>query len=115
MASLYERLLGLHSDRPKIPVHPFRATMAEWRRGRLTANQASDVILHQAGVSLDAMERTEVQDLIATVPGGTTTANVAARVDRLIEIDDVLLLLDAGSPLYDTAALIRTRLGVPTR
>jgi hypothetical protein len=116
MASLYERLMGIHADRPKIPVHQFQAIAAEWAKGQITSVQAQTAIATVSrGVGLDATEQLEAQDLVATVPTGGTTANQAARALRLLEIDEVLLLADRGTPPYDTAQAVRTRLGVPTR
>lgn len=113
MASLYERLMGVHPTRPKIPIHQFQACTAEWQRGQLTGAQANTVIESVSGMGLDATEQTEVQDLVTTVPTGATAANKADRALRLIEIDQVLLLCESGT--YTDPAAVRTRLGVPTR
>ena len=114
MASLYERLMGIHATRPKIPVHQFQAISAEWARGQITGAQANTAIAAiSANVGLDATEQTEAQDLVTTVPTGAGTE--AARALRIQEIDQVLLLADMRIAPYDTAAAVRTRFGVPTR
>lgn len=113
MASLYERLMGVHPSRPKIPIHQFQACTAEWVRGQLTGAQANTVIESVSGIGLDATEQTEVQDLVATVPIGTTAANKADRALRLIEIDQILLLCESGT--FAGPVAVRARLGVPTR
>jgi hypothetical protein len=115
MASLYERLMGTHPTRHKIPVHQFQALAAEWAKGQITGAQALSGIEQASGMPLDATEQQEAQDLIATVPTGSTAAIKADRALRLIEIDQVLLIADAQTPPYNTSAAVRTRLGVPTR
>jgi hypothetical protein len=112
MASLYERLMGLHPTRPKIPVHQFQSLAAEWARGQITGVQANAAILQCSGVGLDATEQLEAQALVDTVPVGTTADLKADRALRVQVIDQVLLLADQGLPPYDTAAAVRTRLGV---
>lgn len=107
---LYERLLG--TEQPKIPIHQFQATAAEWARGNMTALQANTIIQAVSGAPLSPSEQIEAQTLVATVPVGTTAAIKADRALRLIEIDQVLLLVDLGLPPYDTAVAIKTRLGV---
>jgi hypothetical protein len=115
MPSLYERLTGVHPDRPKIPVHQFQSIAAEWARSNITGQQALAAIEAVSGVGLDATEQLEAQDLVATVPTGNTADLRAQRALRMLEIDQVLLLADAHVPPYNTTAAIRTRLGVPTR
>jgi lysozyme family protein len=117
MASLYERLMGAHPDRPKIPVHQFQSIAAEWARGNLTGPQALAYVEQLSGVTLDATEQAEAQDLVATVtaiPSGTA-AGLAQRALRIQEIDQVLLLAETRIAPYDTPAAVRARLGVPTR
>jgi hypothetical protein len=103
--ALYERLLGLSGD--KIPVHQFQATLAEFGRDRLTGAQAQSVIESVSGSPLDAAGVTEAQALLATVSG-----SAAARLARVAEIDHVLMLAEIRAPGYDTAALVKARLGV---
>jgi hypothetical protein len=119
MASLYERLAGVHPTRSKIPIHQFQSIIAEWARGNMTGAEANTNIAGVSGLALDATETLEAQDLVATVPTGNTAALQAARALKLIEIDQVLMLAEvtvgAGiAPLSSTAA-VRTRLGVQTR
>lgn len=119
MASLYERLTGIHATRSKIPIHAFQSIVAEWARGNITGAQANVMITDCSGLALDATEQLEAQDLVATVPTGSTTANQAARALKLIEIDQILLMAEFTVPdgvaPYNTTAAIRTRLGVVTR
>lgn len=105
--ALFERLAG--TEEPKVPIHQFQALAAEWARGNLTGVQANAAIASLTGAALDAEASTEAQNLVNTVPTGNTTANQAARALRLLEIDQVLLLLDVA--IY-TPAQARTRLGL---
>lgn len=110
--ALVERLMGIDA-RPKIPVHGFQAVLAEWARGNLTGAQAQAAIASlSGGVNLDAGETAEAQTLVNSVPTGSTAAAQAARALRIIEMDQVWLLADAAVPPYNTAAAIRTRLGL---
>jgi hypothetical protein len=102
---LYERLIGTEDF--KIPVHQFQATLAEFGRNRLTSQQAQTVIASISGAPLDATATSEAQTLLATVTGSAT-----ARLARVTEIDHVLMLAESRVPGYDTAAAVKTRLGV---
>jgi hypothetical protein len=113
MASLYERLMGVHATRPKIPVHQFQALASEWARTQITGAQANVGITSISGIGLDSTEVTEAQDLLATVPTGP--GSEAARALRMLEIDQILLLADLRVPPYDNPDTVRTRFGVPTR
>lgn len=102
--ALYDRL-----GRPeffKIPVHQFSALMHEFARGQITGAQAQDAITQLSGAPLDAGEIVEAQTLLATITG-----SAAAKLTRAKEIDDVLMLAEAGS-IYGTSASVKTRLGV---
>jgi hypothetical protein len=109
--ALYDRIIGrsdlLESVDGKIPVHAFSAIIAEFGRGRLTGAQAQTAISDVSGSPLAASEITEAQTLLATI-SGTTTAKLA----RVKEIDDVLMLGEFGISAYDTPTEIKTRLGV---
>ena len=107
---LYERLLNQES--PRIPVHAFQAVAAEWARSELTGAQANAVIEALTGAPLDPTAQAEAQALVAAVPTGSTATNKADRALRIHEIDQILLLADAQAPGYDTAAALKTRLGV---
>lgn len=108
---LIERLMGLET--PKVPVHLFQSVMAEWARGNMTGAQANSCIAAASGgVPLDSAATAEAQALVNTVPVGTTTANKADRALRLQEIDQILLIADTRSAPYNTAAAVRTRLGI---
>jgi hypothetical protein len=117
MPSLYERILEVHPTRPKIPVDTLFSVIGERQRGQVTVDQADAVIATESGgFGLDTVERQEVADLLATIPGGNTTAARLDRNDRIREIRDVFLLCDQRHPPhYDTPANVRARLGVPTR
>ena len=107
---LIERLMGL--EEPKIPVHAFQALCAEWARGNITGAQAQAAIVAATGVALDAAAQAEAQALVNTVPGGSTADEKADRALRMQVIDQVLLVADRRIPPYDTAAAVRTRLGI---
>ena len=109
---LYERLMGVDTANPKIPVHQFQALVAEWAKGQITAAQARAGITQISGAALTPAEETEIQTLVNTVPTGTTAAVKADRALRLLEIDEVMLLVDSRIPPYDNPANVRTRLGV---
>jgi hypothetical protein len=104
---LYERLLGVDADNPKIGLHGFAATMAEFARGRLTGAQAQAAVTVLSGAPLTASEVSEAQTLLNTISGSAT-----ARLARAKEIDDVLMLGENGVAQYDTAAELKARLGV---
>lgn len=110
--ALYERLLGRNDAGErvdgKIRLHGFNAVMGEVARGRLTGAQANAAIdlLSKAG-PLDASERTEAQTLVASIAGSAT-----AKLARAKEIEDVLMLAEAGVVQYDTPTEVKTRLGV---
>lgn len=110
--ALYPRLLGIEGPLPKIPVHAFQATVCEWGRGKLNASQANAVIAASSGVGLDAGEIADATALVNTIPAGGTTANQAARANRLLEINHVLLLADGRLPGYSTEAELRAKLGL---
>jgi hypothetical protein len=114
--ALYDRLLGVDdAGQPvtgQIPIHQFQACAAEWAKGRITGAQAQSIITAVSGSALTSAEQTEAQTLIDTVPTGGTTANQAARALRMLEIDQVLLLADAGVPGYSTPTEVKAKLGV---
>lgn len=97
--ALYERLMGIET--PKLSPHHLMAVLAEVQRGTMTGAQAS------AFLGLDTDERSE-----ATTLFGTFTGNVAQKLARALEVHDVLLLAEGRRAPYDTAAAVRTRLGV---
>lgn len=109
---LYERLLGIDQENPKIPIHTFQAIVAQWAKGGMTLAQARAGVTLVSGSPLTAAEEAEVQTLVNSVPAGSTTAIQAARALRMVEIDQVLLLADAGVAPFDTATGIKNRLGV---
>ncbi len=108
--ALYARLMSL--EEPRIPIHQFQSTVAEWARGRITGTQANTIIAAVSGAPLTPAEVTEATTLVGTVPTGGTTAQQAARALRLLEIDQILMLAENRVPQYDTAALVKAKLGV---
>ena len=113
---LYERLMGVED--PRIPVHQFQAAAAEWARGSITGAQANTLIA-ATGAPLTGPEQTEAQALVNTVTSIPITGSATAQADgrarralRMFEIDQVLMLAELRTAPYDTAAAVRTRLGV---
>lgn len=108
---LYERLMGLGDDlngtSPKLPVHQFQATLAEYGRGRLTGAQAQAIVSSLSGAPLTPAEVSEAQTLLGTVTGSAT-----AKLARVTEIDHVLVLAESRAPGYSTPAEVKARLGV---
>lgn len=110
--SLYERVLGRDDNGVgvdgKIPVHAFSAILAEVARGRMTGAQAQAAISAVSGFPLNAGEITEANALLATIAG-----QLAAKLQRAKEIDDVIMLGEVGQvALYDTPTKVKARLGV---
>lgn len=116
MPHLYERLMGVHPERPGMPIDTFGSIISEHVRARLTRPQMLDAIARTSGWAdgtikpLDTTEQAEVDDLIVTVSGNTQT-----RLARKDEIRDVLMLAENRIVGYDTPQAVRTRLGVQTR
>lgn len=118
--ALYDRLMGLDLDRPKIPIHVFQSVAAEWARGKLTGVEANAVITAVCGgTGLDAQEQADAQTLVNTVtsiPVNGSAAQIAdgraRRALRAQEIDQVLLIAETRPPGYSTAAEVKTKLGV---
>lgn len=114
MADLIERLMGVNTDgRRKLPVHQFQAIAAEWGRASMTGAQAT------AALELNANEQAEAQLLVNTVTSIPITGSATAIADgrarralRMQEIDQVLLIAEAKIPPLNTAAAVRTRLGL---
>jgi hypothetical protein len=105
--ALYDRIIGIDADNPKIPVHAFAALMGEFARSRITGQQAQAGVELTSGAPLAAGEITEAQALLATVTGTAT-----ARLLRAKEIEDVLMLAENGIAGYTTSDEIKLRLGV---
>lgn len=110
---LYDRLLGRDdASQPvtaKIQVHQFQALFAEVGRGNLTGAQANAAIAQMTGVPLDPTGVTEASTLLATV---TSLGTLQAKLNRVDEIDDVLLLAELNINGYGLPAQVKTRLGV---
>lgn len=118
MPSLYERLMGVHATRPKIPIDGFQAVLGEFARGKLNQSQALTNMGALSGdaqgnpVTLDTLEQQEAGDLVTKINNASGVAN---KVAVTTEIRDVLMLGELGCPSYDTTAKLRTSLGVQTR
>jgi hypothetical protein len=114
--ALYDRILERDDSgnvvANKIPVHQLLAVIIEFKQGRLTADEASTIVNALTGAGLSTSERTELTTLVATIPSGSTTANIASRAHRLLEIEHILGLGDTRCPGYDTPTNIRSKLGV---
>lgn len=93
---------------PKMPVHQFQAILSLWARAEITGTEARDAAAFVSG-PLDTAEVAEAQALVATV---TSLAAGDARTSRAKRIDEILLLAESRCPPYDTAARVRTALGV---
>lgn len=127
MPELYERLSGTEPERvgPKIPLEVLFACIGEEQSQTMTVAQSNEIIRRLSSDDGDPLGpisplcRQEIADLIATLPGGTTSANIGSRAQRMNEVRRVLILAENTvllglAPLATTAA-VRTRLGVPTR
>jgi hypothetical protein len=119
LAELIERLLEEVEGKAKIPLHAFQATLAEWARGKLTGAQALDQLEALAPPRLNAAEQAEAQaivNLVTSIPISGTAAAIAdgkaSRALKIKEIDDVFLLMDNHAPAYDSAAEVRSKLGI---
>ena len=112
---LYERIMGLEPG--QIPGYMVQDILAEWATGHVTLQQARDLFRKASGSNRPPTptEETELQDLISTVPTGSTAQAKAERALRMLEVARVLRLAEEGLPPLDTAAAVRTRLGVPER
>lgn len=64
--ALYDRLMGIGPD-PRIPIHYFAGTMAEFARGLLTSAQAQAIVSASSGAPLTPAAVTEAQTLLATI------------------------------------------------
>lgn len=105
--ALYDRILGVDAENPKIPIHGFSALMGEFARGRLTGAQAQAGVTVISGQPLTPAEVAEAQTLLATISGSAT-----AKLARAKEIEDTLTLSENGVAGYSTAAEVKARLGV---
>lgn len=98
--ALIERLT--HFATPRIPVHTFMAACGELSRGQLTIEQIT------AALGMDPATEAEWLTFALRFTTGTPVARLAAA----IETHDVLLLAEYRAGPYDTAAKVRTRLGL---
>lgn len=111
---LYERIMGLEPG--QMPGYMVQDILAEWATGNATLQQARNLFRKAGGDRAPTpTEESELQDLIATVPTGSTAQAKAERALRMLEIARVLRLAEEGLPPLDTPAAVRARLGVPER
>lgn len=102
--ALVERLMGLED--PKIPVHDFFAAVSEVINGRLTSAQVKTFL------ALDAAASTQYDLIAATAPTGNAALNVAQKALWTEGMHAVFVLAERRYPGYDTAAGVRTKLGI---
>lgn len=102
--ALIERLMELET--PKIPIHTFYAAQHERIEGQVTRNQIV------AFFGMDAAAAAEYDALAALAPTGTQAAAVAAKAMFISRVHAVFMLAAARVPGYDTAAAVRTKLGL---
>jgi hypothetical protein len=121
MGELYERLLDQHPTKAKISTDQLQACMRHFRSGAMTVAQIDALFLDQYGSTLgqaatgDDAGRVEIQDLLATIPTGTTTTARLDRIERLAMIEAVLVIADTRTAPFNTPAALRTAFGVPNR
>jgi hypothetical protein len=102
--ALVERLMGLES--PKIPVHDFFAAQSEVIRGALTVAQV------KTALGMDASAQTEYDALVALAPTGSTATALANKALFIEQIHSIFILAEGGYTGYNTAAAVRTKLGI---
>lgn len=121
MGELYERLLDQHPSKPKISTDGLQACMRHFRSGAMNITQIDAFFAAEYGAALgtaasgDDAGRVEAQDLLATIPTGTTTTARLDRIERLATIEAVLVIADTKTAPFNTPALLRTAFGVPNR
>ena len=103
MADLLDRVQGV-GDRPKLPVHQFRAAVYEYALGQLTRQQIATAF------DLQGDEATQAGELADLVDAASTAI---AKLSTCIAIENVLMLAEIPElGLYDTKQEIATRLGL---
>ena len=115
---LVERLMGLNAngtvptgdpDRPKIPVYDFFAAANEIVAGAVTVANV------KTAFSMDTSEQTEMDELVALAPTGSTATALANKALYVSAVHAVFILAEKRVYTgYTTPANIRTRLGLPT-
>lgn len=117
MSSLYERLMGESTTRPKIPIDTFQSILGQFARAAITQQQALDAVTSISagddgvGVGLNTVEMQEAGDLVGLINAASGQANKLAVTAKLRDV----LLLGEENCIYLNAADVRTALGVPTR
>lgn len=121
MGELYERLLDQHPTKAKMSTDGLQACIRHFRSGSMTIEQIDALFADHYGGPLGIAQtgneagRREAQDLLATIPTGTTTVLRLDRIERLATLEAVLVVADLRQPPFDTPAALRTALGVPDR
>lgn len=107
---LYERIVGKDDDgnivSDRISPEVFTSVMSEFARDQLTGQRAL-AVLEELRAPLNSLEVDEAQSLLATVTG-----TPQQKVNRYLEIRDVLFLARLQAPGYSSPSLVRARLGV---
>jgi hypothetical protein len=102
--ALVERLMGL--EQPKIPVHDFFAAGHELVMGRLTVAQI------KTALGMDAAAQAEFDSLVALAPSGTSALATAQKAQYVESLHSVFILAEGGYAGYNTAAGVRSKLGL---
>lgn len=102
--ALIERLMGI--ENPKIHVHTFFSAAHERVHGAMTRQNAIDAF------GMDAAAIAEYDVLAATAPTGTNALQTALKAMWVNRIHAVLILAEDGVAGYNTAAAVRTKLGI---
>lgn len=104
-ATLIEALIGQAGDDPAIDRATFRACVQLFDTGDLTANNIA------AALNLTSTQRTELDEILATRPGGL--AALLTRAQWVHKVDSVIVLASLGSYAgYMTPADVRGQLGI---
>lgn len=132
MADLVERLMGLHPDRPKIPVHQFESVFGSWADGTITPAEAQAGIEQMSGEPLIQPEIDEANAMRAALlarapvraaPTGTVNAayantqalraaELAQRGREIHKFGQVLLAAEDRLPGFATPGEVRAKLGI---
>lgn len=110
--ALYDRLIGYDDGgvpvAGKIGLHAFNSVLHERARGVLATDAAArDCMNSMINPALDAAEEQEALTLLGTITGA-----LVAKLQRALEINDVLILGEQQALGYATPTAIKARLGV---
>jgi hypothetical protein len=102
--SIYDRIAG--TQQPRISVHALMSCMQEYMLGNMSGAQAT------AALGLDAAEQAEALALRDRLLQEPSTTNGIQRRMKALEIENVLILLEAGIAPFDNVAAVKLRIGV---